>query len=61
MKRPTYCFAWEKDPFDAARVQGPEESGRQMYEGLDLSMPYWFGRYFGSFEDPGVVLAWGAP
>lgn len=32
-----------------------------MYEGLDLSLPYWVGRYFGSFEDPGVVLAWGAP
>ena len=61
MKRPTQCFAWEKDPFDAVRAPGPEESGRQMYEGLDLSMPYWFGRYFGSFTDPGVVLAWGPP
>lgn len=61
MRRPTQCFAWEKDPFTARRVRGPGESGRQMYEGLDLSMPYWFGRWFGVIDDPGVVLAWGAP
>ncbi|MBS2025378.1 MAG: hypothetical protein JST92_23500, partial [Deltaproteobacteria bacterium] len=59
MRRPTQCFMWEKDPFSAKRVRGAGESGRQMYEGLDLSMPYWFGRYFGLIADPHVVLAWG--
>ena len=59
MARPAKNFMWEKDPYWARRVQGPNEAGKQQYEGLDLTMPYWIGRYAGIIPDPHLVLVWG--
>ena len=58
MSRPPQNFLSEKDPYQARRVQGPGEAGKQQYQGLDLTMPDWIGRYFGLIPDPHLILAW---
>ena len=58
MRRPVKNFMWEKDPFWAVRKQGTD-GGRQHYQGLDLTEPYWIARAFKLIPDPHIVLAWG--
>ena len=60
MWRPPDNWIWEKDPFEAQRLNG-SGSGTQQYPGLDLSEPYWAARYFGYLPDSHLILVWGPP
>ncbi len=46
-RRPAGDFLWQRDPFQPG--QPNEGNPRREKHGLDYSLPYWMGRYYGAF------------
>ncbi len=49
-------FIWQRDPFALGREWYP--GGTEQSPGLDVSEPYWLGRYFGFIPEAHQILAW---